>query len=36
MFGAIVGFTLVILFILTVLYVMRKVNESDSPTDIIR
>ena len=36
MFGAIVGFALVFFLILTVLYTMKKVNESDSPTDIIR
>ena len=36
MFGAFVGFALVFFLILTVLYTMKKVNESDSPTDIIR
>ncbi len=36
MFGAIVGFALVILLVLTVLFTMKTVNESDSPTDIIK
>ncbi len=34
--GVIAGITLVILLVLTVLFTMKKVNESDGPTDIIR
>ena len=34
--GVITGITLVILLVLTVLFTMKKVNESDGPTDIIR
>ncbi len=34
--GVIAGITLVILLVLTVLFTMKKVKESDSPTDIIR
>lgn len=34
--GVIAGITLVILLVLTVLFTMRKVNESDGPTDIIK
>ena len=34
--GVIAGITLVILLVLTVLFTMKTVNESDSPTDIIR
>ena len=36
MFGAIVGFALVFFLILTVLYTMKTVNESEGPTDIIK
>jgi hypothetical protein len=34
--GVIAGITLVILLVLTVLFTMKKVKESDGPTDIIR
>ena len=34
--GVIAGIALVILLVLTVLFTMKKVNESDGPTDIIR
>jgi len=34
--GVIAGIILVILLILTVLFTMKKVNESDGPTDIIK
>lgn len=34
--GVIAGITLVILLVLTILYTMKKVKESDDPTDIIR
>ena len=34
--GVITGITLVILLVLTILFTMKKVNESDGPTDIIK
>ena len=34
--GVIAGITLIILLVLTILYVMRIVNRSDGPTDIIK
>lgn len=34
--GVIAGIALVILLVLTVLFTMKKVNESDGPTDIIK
>ncbi len=34
--GVIAGITLVVLLVLTVLFTMKKVKESDGPTDIIR
>lgn len=34
--GVIAGIALLILLVLTVLYTMKKVNESDGPTDIIK
>ena len=34
--GVIAGIILLILLVLTILYTMKKVNESDGPTDIIK
>lgn len=34
--GVIAGITLLVLLVLTVLFTMKKVNESDGPTDIIK
>ena len=34
--GVITGITLVILLVLTILFTMKKVKESDGPTDIIK
>ena len=34
--GVITGIVLAILFVLTIIFTMKKVNESDSPTDIIK
>ena len=34
--GVITGIALIILLVLTVLFTMKKVNESDGPTDIIK
>ena len=34
--GVIAGIALIILLVLTVLFTMKKVNESDGPTDIIK
>lgn len=34
--GVIAGIALLILLVLTILFTMKKVNESDGPTDIIR
>ena len=34
--GVITGIALLILLVLTILFTMKKVNESDGPTDIIR